>query len=284
MPATPVRPLEPRDVAEVHAVSVAAFTDLARRLGSPPEAPRPVREARIRIGRLLATDPTGAWVAERDGRVVGCAIGIMRDGVWGLSMLAVHPAAQSRGLGRELLARAWEHGDGARGRIVLASADARALRSYARLGLELHPAIAARGRPRGVRMPPEVRRGTVADLPLTEDVDRTVRGAAHGGDVEALLDVGGELLVLPGRGYAVTREGTVRLLAARDPGSAAALLRACLAAAEHDASVEWITARQGWAVGPCLDAGLDLRFDCGAVFTAGDVGPFRPYLPSGTYL
>jgi GNAT superfamily N-acetyltransferase len=285
MPAPPVRPLEPRDVDDVHAVSVAAFTDLSLRLGADPEPPRPVREARIRIGRLLATDPGGAWVAEREGSVVGCAIGIVREGLWGLSLLVVHPGAQSGGLGRALLARAWAHGDGARGRIVLASADARALRSYARLGLELHPAIAARGRPRGVAMPREVRAGTAADLPLAADVDRAVRGAAHGDDLRALLEAGGALLVLPGRGYAVHREGAVRLLAARDERSAALLLRGCLAAAgEREASVEWITARQGWAVAPCLDAGLDLRFDCGAVFTAGDVGPFRPYLPSGAYL
>jgi hypothetical protein len=168
---------------------------------------------------------------------------------------------------------------------VLASADARALRSYARLGLELHPAIAARGRPRGAAMPPEVRPGTAGDLPLAAGVDREVRGAAHGDDLTAMLRAGGELLVLPERGYAVHREASVRLLAARDDASAALLLRACLAAAgDREASVEWITARQGWAVAPCLDAGLELRFDCGAVFTAGDVGPFRPYLPSGSYL
>jgi hypothetical protein len=29
---------------------------------------------------------------------------------------------------------------------------------------------------------------------------------------------------------------------------------------------------------------LELRSDCGAVFLAGDVGPFAPYLPSGAYL
>ena len=32
-----------------------------------------------------------------------------------------------------------------------------------------------------------------------------------------------------------------------------------------------------------LDAGLPLRND-GAVFVRGDVGPLRPYIPSGAYL
>ena len=76
----------------------------------------------------------------------------------------------------------------------------------------------------------------------------------------------------------------VRLLAATDEAAAVTLLHACLAAAgSGEASVEWITSAQGWAVAPCLDAGLELRLD-GAVFLDGDVGPFAPYLPSGAYL
>ncbi len=171
--------------------------------------------------------------------------------------------------------------------VILSSRDTRALRAYARLGLDLHPAIAARGRPRPVAAPPEVRAGTLADQPLFDAVDRDVRGAAHGPDVEALLTPGGRLLVVPERGYAVVRDGMVRLLAARDEAAAAALLRSVFAAAAragHDAAVEWITAAQPWAIDPCLEAGLDLRFDLGAVFVGGDVGRFAPYLPSGPYL
>jgi GNAT superfamily N-acetyltransferase len=285
VPGPSVRPLEARDIDAVHDVTVEAFQDLNRRLGEPVEPAGPLASSRIRIGRLLATDPGGAWVAELDGRVVGCSLGIVREGVWGLSLLVVGPDAQSTGVGRELLARAWEHGRDARGWIVLGSRDPRALRSYARLGLRLHPAIAARGRPRRVTRPPEVRLGTLADLPLTADVDRTVRGAPHGDDLVALLESGGDLLVLPERGYAVVRDGAIRLLASRDEDGAVALLRACLAAAgAREASVEWITSAQRWAVMPCLEAGLELRMDLGAVFLAGDVGPFAPYLPSGAYL
>lgn len=280
-----IRPLQASDIAAVHQVTTEAFQDLNRRFGEPPEPAGPLAAARVRMGRLLATDPGGAWVAERDGEVVGCSLAVLREGLWGLSLLTVSPRAQSGGLGRELLARAFAYGDGARGRVVLSSRDPRALRSYAQLGLHLHPAFAARGRPRGIAMPGEVRPGTPDDLPLTEEVDRAVRGAAHGEDVLALVAAGGKLLVLPGRGYAVVRDGTVRLLAARDEEAAATLLRACLAAAgPHEASVEWITGAQNWAVAPCLEAGLELRTELGGVFLAGEVGPFAPYLPSGAYL
>ena len=285
MPGPSVRPLESDDIDPVLDLSVEAFQDLNRRLGEPPEPPGPIAAGRVRMRRLLDTDPGGCWVAERDGRVVGCSIGLIREGLWGLSLLVVSPEAQSSGVGRDLLARAWEYGRGARGWIVLASRDPRALRSYARLGLHLHPALAARGRPRRVTAPPEVRPGRLDDLPLTAEVDRAVRGAAHGDDLVALLESGGDMLVLPERGYAVVRDGAIRLLAARDEDGAVALLRACLAAAgAREASVEWITSAQRWAVAPCLEAGLELRMDLGAVFLAGDVGPFAPYLPSGAYL
>jgi hypothetical protein len=34
----------------------------------------------------------------------------------------------------------------------------------------------------------------------------------------------------------------------------------------------------------CLDAGLELRVGVGAVFADGEIGPLRPYLPSGAFL
>jgi GNAT superfamily N-acetyltransferase len=280
-----VRPLEPRDIDAVHYVMVAAFQDLNVRMGEPPEPAGRIEHARVRIGRCLAADPGGAWVAERRGEVVGCSLATVREGVWGLSLLIVRPDAQSDGVGRELLARAFEYGNGARGWIVLASRDPRALRAYSRIGLDLHPAVAARGTVRPITAPPEVRRGTRDDLPLTEAADRAARGAAHGEDIVAMLEVGGDLLIFPDRGYVIVRDGEVRQLAAVDDEAAAALLRAALAsAAGRKASVEWMTAAQNWAIRTCLDAGLELKTDIGGVFLGGDVGPFSPYLPSGAYL
>jgi hypothetical protein len=136
-------------------------------------------------------------------------------------------------------------------------------------------------------MPAGVRPGTLDDLPLTEAVDRTVRGAAHGGDIAAMLEAGSTLLVAPGRGYSVVKQGQVRLVAALDEEAAVTVLRAALAHAADagdSAFVEWLTAGQQWAIGVCVEARLELRSNSGAVFLSGDVGPFRPYLPSGAYL
>jgi GNAT superfamily N-acetyltransferase len=273
------------DVPAANEVKNHAFADLERRLGEEPTpVPADPSPQYVRLRRLVHTDPGGAWVAERDGELLGCAMALVRERIWGLSLLVVRPELQSTGIGSALLRRTLEYGEGARGAIVLGSPDPRALRAYARLGLTAHPCLRAKGVPKGVAEPPGVRPGTLADLPLTEAIDRRVRRAAHGQDIAAMLEAGHALLVAPGRGYAVTTPTEVRLLAASDAAAACDLLRAVLArAGDASVSVAWLTAQQDWAVRTCVEGGLELSSD-GAVFLCGDVGPFQPYLPSGAYL
>jgi GNAT superfamily N-acetyltransferase len=274
------------DADAVLELSTRAFADLAARLHEPPRPPSPPEERLVRVRHVIERDPGGAWVAERDGELAGAALAIDRDGLWGLSLLAIDPGHQSAGLGRALLARALEYADGGRrGAVILASPDVRALRAYARAGFVAHPSMSARGRAAPLEAPESVREGDLRDLELTERVDVAVRGVGHGSDIDALLRSGCRLFVVEGRGYAVLGGGSVRLLAALDEAAAADLLRGALAHAPpgEDVGVEWITARQHWAMGPVLDARLPLAVD-GAVFVRGDVGPFRPYLPSGAYL
>jgi GNAT superfamily N-acetyltransferase len=265
-----VRPMTEDDVPGAHEVMVAAFADLEQRLHLPPSPPGDPAGAYVRLLRVLATDPGGSWVAEDGAGIAGVALAIVREGVWGLSMLVVRPDAQSAGIGRELLARALAYGDGAAGGIILASPDPRALRSYARAGFALHPTLCATGAPRHSVGCVDVRPFEPHDHELAASVDRAVRGAAHGADLDAL---------------AVHRRGSVKTIAARDDEAAAVLMRSVLARipAGGTAEVDWITGTQQWAVDVAVGAGLELR-PSGAVALRGEVGTFRPYLPGGAYL
>jgi len=280
-----LRRLLPEDAPAVHDVMVAAFTDLALRFHEEPPLPADPVPSHLRIRHLARTDPDGAWLAEEDGRVVGAALALVREGLWGLSLLVVRPAAQSQGVGRALLARALAHGNAAHGRIILASSDPRALRAYARAGLTFHPSAVADGIPRGVTMPTGVRLLEPGDRAMTDAVGRLVRGASHGDDLQALQDGGAEALVVPGEGYAAHRFGEVKVLAARSEDAARTLLRAALSRTPEGsrAAVWWLTGAQRWAVDVALEARLTLKPD-GGIFLAGNTGPFAPYLPSGAYL
>jgi GNAT superfamily N-acetyltransferase len=239
------------------------------------------RKARalLRFERYLELDPEGQWVAEIDGAVVGTANAILREGMWGLALFAVAPEHQGRGVGRRLLDAALAYGDGARGGWIMSSEDPRAMRRYALAGFDLRPCVAAAGMLRTDL--PLVEADESGDLRATEPISRAVRGAAHGDD---LAGVAGRLLTLPG-GFAIHDAGNIRVLAALDDDTATRLLRACFAQAPRGATVQvdLLTAGQDWAIRPCLEAGLALS-PGGAIFTRGDVGPMRPYVPTGAWL
>jgi hypothetical protein len=191
---------------------------------------------------------------------------------------------QSAGVGSELLRRAHDYAHDAKGRIIMASPDPRAIRAYARLGLELHPCFIAKGSPRGVSAPEGFRVGTVDDIPFVESVDRFARGGGRRSSIETMLAMGQTLLVLPERGYAFLGDEALRTMGALDDESAAAVLRGALARVEGEIRLGSFTAAQQWALAVCLDAGLEVSGSRGPMFLSGDVGGFRPYLPSGAFL
>src|SRR4051812_20081973 len=280
-----LRPMRLEDVPAAHELNVETFEALSRSHHQPIE-PRPdAAMAHVRYRHLVETDPEGAWVAEHDGAIAGCALALKREGMWGLSLLVVRHDLQSAGLGRALLARANEYADGARGRIILSSEDPRAIRAYSRLGLALHPTVWAEGVPQGVQAPDGVYVGGAEDIPFTAEVDRHVRGAAHGVDIGAQLEMGQTLLIAPERGYAVVNEsGGTRMLAAFDADGARDVLRAALARADgRKLTVGWITSAQQWAIDVVMAARLDVQTTSGCLFMDGDLGPMTPYLPSGAF-
>jgi GNAT superfamily N-acetyltransferase len=275
------------EAADVAAVDAVAYGVLYR--GEPAERPPElVHRARRRIDHIRRTDPGGAWVAEAGGEIVGLALALVRDGIWGLSLFGVAVPLQSRGIGRGLLEASFAYGASARGHIILSTESPAAMRRYARLGLDLRPCVAAagildRGRLRGAG---GVREAGLDGVPVADAIGRAVRGAGHGTDLPVLLeDPAATLLLFEDRAFAVVRDERVILLAGLDDAAATHVLDGALAAIPPGATatVDFLTAGQDWAVRTCLDAGLALSPD-GPMFTGGELGPLRPYIPSGAYL
>jgi GNAT superfamily N-acetyltransferase len=253
---------------------------------------RPARDQEVRranalrrFARYLELDPGGAWVAEAEGEVVGTSIAILREGLWGLGLFAVAEEHQAKGVGRRLLDAALSYGELARGGWIMSSEDPKAMRRYALAGFDLRPCVAAAGTLRPDLPEVEVDElDRATALAHAAPISRAVRGASHGNDLGLLLDAGCRILTLE-RGYAIHEDGNVRILAALDDDTATRLLRACFAQAPRGATVQvdLLTAGQDWAIRPCLEAGLALS-PAGPLFTRGDVGPMRPYIPTGAWL
>lgn len=242
---------------------------------------------RGRVAHALDTDPQGAFLAERDGRVVGVAEAIRREGLWCLALLTVAPAEQSGGAGRELFRHALAYGRPDDSGLIVSSNDPRALRLYGLAGFELRPTFESVGSIDRTRIParlPAIREGE-DDLESLAPISRAVRGAPHTLELPHALARGAAIFRLDDRGFAVAQPGHgVWMLAARDEEAAQALLWRAL---EHAGPAErpvvrWIGGDQQWAIDVLLKAGLQLRA-YGALCVRGRPGPLSPYLPSGPF-
>ena len=254
---------------------------------SPSRRPDPAMAAHPLPRISCAATPDGSWVAEDEQGLAGCALALRREDVWGLSLLVVRPDLQSSGVGsaRCCGARTSTRTD-ARGRIILSSPDPRAMRAYFRLGLDLHP---ARARPRASRATCTRRTGcaraTRDDLPFTgrgrpprprRRARRRHRHAARDGPDAA------------DRARARLRGRRRRRAAAAGARSMTKRRRTSCARRSPGPTgtvrIEATDRQQQWAIAVCMEAGLDLRLDAGAVFPGGDVGRSRPTCLSGAFL
>ena len=278
-----VRSMTPDDVAAADAVARAALSRPAP--GEDSEAL--LRARRRRVAHLQQTDPGGCFVAVDDGAVVGVSLALIREGIWGYSLFAVAEHLHGRGLGRELFAASWEYGRGARGHLILSTEHPAAMRLYATSGLALLPCVAAAGIADLTRAPDlsPVREAGAEAFGAVDALGRELRGAGHGPDLPVLLETGSRLLVVGDRAFAFYRDTRLMLLGGRDESAAALALWGFFARAGRGATVtvDFLTAGQDWAVQTCVAAGLVLSPD-GPMFAGGELGPLRPYLPSGAYL
>jgi GNAT superfamily N-acetyltransferase len=283
MPDVQIRPMRDEDVVDADRVCLEVlYTTFPGE-----EEPRRAARQYARIRHLLETDPGGAWVAERDGRVEGVALALLREGVWGFSLFGVAEGLQGTGVGRELFARCWAYGAGARGHVILSTANPRAMGIYARTGLPIRPCVAAAGIPDLERAPDvdDVVEAGEAGLELADAIGRELRGAGHGRDLPVPMAHGARLLVYEDRAFAAVRGSNLIMLGARDVAAAQHVLWAVLVGGGRGATanVDFLTAGQDWALPVCLDARLAFSPD-GPMFAGGDLGPLAPYIPSGAYL
>ncbi len=242
----------------------------------------------LRLNHLIATDPAGCWVAVHEGTVVGLSMALVREGLWGLSLFAVLPDHQSRGIGRRLLDASLSHAEGTDGALIMSTADPSAMRLYALAGFSLLPAVAAAGvttRELLPRADPDVDDPGPAHDERIGAIGRAVRGASYATDLPALRATDHMVLALGDRGFCVRKDGIIKLLAARDDEAARRLLQTAIAHAGIGATVhlDVITAGNDWAIEVALAAGLALSPD-GPLFVRGEVGSLRPFLPSAAYL
>ncbi len=209
-----VRPMKTTDAGGVYRTSSEALpetTEEREQVGRRSAAEIERRKERYR--HFLKHDPGGAWVAADGERVVGVALALEREDVWILSLFAVEEEYRSAGVGKELLGRALGYAEGCKGAMLASSTHPAAMRSYALAGFDLHPTLMASGTVRRESLPAGlgVREGTKDDLQLAVEVDRLLRDAAHGPDLEFMLQTGCRLFVAErqtGRGYAVDWEGS----------------------------------------------------------------------------
>jgi len=284
------------DAEAVWEVAAAAFGDSDALTGEADSGwpPQYVTTVRSRYRHLAATDPGGCWIAMDDGGMpVGAVLSSRREGTWGLSMFAVLPRAQGRGVGKELLAAALGYGRACLRGIIVGSENTRAAATYRQAGFTLHPAMRLRGTIDGdtkARLsPPDgaVHEGLARHRDLLDSVDRRLRGGAHGPDHELLCRQRHLLVVddLAGSGYCyVAEDGKVELVAATSRRLAKRLLTAALLCLPEgaDARVASLTAEQQWAVDVGLEAGLDVS--TGGYVCLRGMRPPEPYVPSSSFL
>jgi GNAT superfamily N-acetyltransferase len=184
------RPGTASDTRACFEIFETAVDDLGRRTGGNANAtsgdPEAFEIRRPLFDHLAATGDLW-WVAEDEstGRAVGYARSIVRDGVRELTEFFVLPDAQSSGIGRGLLERAFPAG-GARHRAIVATIDTRAIARYLRTGLDARlPMIGWEGTPHDDPLNSTLSRERIdPDAPPLDDlaaIDRAVLGFVREG-------------------------------------------------------------------------------------------------------
>lgn len=196
--ACTVRPATARDIDRAGDVNFQAFQHVALTHGQIPTVTTP-GDSRGYLKHLLTFDGLGGLVAEVDGEVMGVAWVHPRGPVATIGPIAVDPAAQGQGIGRQLLERSLAiAGSGVpQVRLVHESFNARSLGIYLRAGfrvvaplldLERTPTVALEPSPPASNM--ALRAATTADRARLTARDGRAFGAPRPQSVDLYIERG----------------------------------------------------------------------------------------------
>ena len=215
------------DAQACHQVMWTAVTDLGTRRGTPLQGSDAEWWASSQgMWRFLADRAAEWWVAEQDSQIVGYGRSIEREGLFELTEFFVLPAAQSKGVGRALLARAFPERSG-RVRSIIATTDERALSRYYAAGtVARFPILTLTGVPRSVESgngltPRPLGIGATADLGAVREIELATLESARGeAEIRWLLrDREGYLYMRNGKpiGFAFVGKNGVGPIAVLEP-------------------------------------------------------------------
>ena len=297
-----IRPAGPGDFAACARLCLASLRDLSRREGQPPPN-FPLRNLVRFFRHALATDPHGFHVAIVRGRIVCYAITILRGKTHFLAQFFALPGMQSRGVGRPVLARAFDAPRPPRGtvRCVVASLDLRAQALYTKFGMSPRTILyTVEGKPTKptvggleLRQVGPTGRFTTRASDLAAGFDRRLRAARRDADQRffVMAAKGSRFFTarLDGRtvGYVVIRgNGAIGPGGVRDPSLSAGLMSAAITKARElgmKTVSAWVPGLNVGALEAAFDAGLKIGF-LTAWMAAGDIVRLDSYLPSGGVL
>lgn len=297
-----IRPARPSDFSACARLCLRSLRDLSRRQGLRPPT-FPARGLLPFLRHALATDPDGFHVAIVRGKIVCYAITILRGKTHFLAQFFALPGMQSRGVGRPVLARAFEAPRIPRGtvRCVVASLDLRAQALYAKFGMFPRTVLyTVEGKPTKwtdgdveLRQVGPAGKSTKQARDLAARFDRLLRGARRDVDqrffVTAVKGTRFYEARAAGRtaGYVVVRgNGAIGPGGVRDPSLSASLMSAAIAKAQEigmKTVSAWIPGLNAGALTAAFAAGLKVEF-LTAWMAAKDIGRLDSYLPSGGVL
>jgi ribosomal protein S18 acetylase RimI-like enzyme len=203
------------------------------------------------LAHLQRTDPRGFHVAVTGGRVVAFAATIVRGNTHFLSMFWTLPGLQSKGVGRQVLTRAFEGPRPAASavRCVFASLDTRAQMLYLKFGMRPRGMFyLLKGTPNGSPRPRRAveleqvgkpGKATAPMLAIAARFDRTFRGTRRDADIRYVMSLPGARFFVARAdrktvGYAIVNEkGRVGPAGVVDPAYSAGLAWAIKEAARE---------------------------------------------------